>query len=94
MPILPGADRDIARQVAERMLSALAAANHAPEAGEVRVTATIGVATYTVKQRFASVLALLEAADHALYAAKLRGRNRIECFEEVATPSRTSGGAH
>ena len=74
----------IARQVAQRMLTALASADHDPESGGVRVTASIGVATYTTKQRFPSTLALLEAADHALYAAKLCGRNRVECFDELS----------
>ena len=81
--VLPGADPQIARQVAQRMLNALATADHDPQTGSVRVTASIGVATYTPKQRFASTLALIEAADHALYAAKLQGRNRVECFEEL-----------
>lgn len=86
--VLPGADPQIARQVAQRMLNALATADHDPETGSVRVTASIGVATYTPKQRFASTLALIEAADHALYAAKLQGRNRVECFEELPTARR------
>ena len=51
--------------------------------GGIRVTASIGVATYTTKQRFPSTLALLEAADHALYTAKLCGRNRVECYDEL-----------
>jgi diguanylate cyclase (GGDEF)-like protein len=83
--VLPGADPQIARQVAERMLKAIAVADHDPETGNVRVTASIGVATHTTKKRFATTLALLEAADHALYAAKLCGRNRVECVEEIPT---------
>jgi diguanylate cyclase (GGDEF)-like protein len=86
--VLPGADPQIARQVAQRMLSALATADHDPQTGNVRVTASIGVATYTTKHRFPTTLALLEAADHALYAAKLCGRNRVECFEELPTARR------
>jgi diguanylate cyclase (GGDEF)-like protein len=86
--VLPGADRDIARQVAQRMLVALASTDHDAESGGVRVTASIGVATYTTKQRFPSTLALLEAADHALYAAKLCGRNRVECFEDLSAHGR------
>ena len=53
------------------------------------MTASIGIATYTPKQRLASTLALLEAADHALYAAKLCGRNRFECFEDLASSARS-----
>jgi diguanylate cyclase (GGDEF)-like protein len=86
--VLPGTDQQIARQVAGRMLAALADNDHDPQSGSVRITASIGVATYTPRQRFASTLALLEAADHALYAAKLCGRNRVECFDELSTSAR------
>lgn len=92
MVVLPGADKEIAKQIAQRMLSALANCDHTEAAEGIRVTASIGVATYSVKQRFASTLALLEAADHALYAAKLCGRNRYECYEELAGTRRTSAG--
>jgi len=88
MIVLPGADQNIAKQVAQRMLKALAATDHDPETG-VNVTASIGIATYTPQQRFPSTLAILEAADHALYAAKLCGRNRFECYEDLSTTSRT-----
>jgi len=88
MVVLPGTDQRIAQQVAQRILTAIADTNHHPESGEVRVTASIGIATYTPKQRLASTLALLEAADHALYAAKLCGRNRFECFEELPSTGR------
>lgn len=96
MVVLPGADPEIARQVAQRMLAALAGVDHDPESGGVWVTASIGVATYTPRRRFPSVLSLLEAADHALYAAKLCGRNRVECFDELADSSRTTaaGSSH
>lgn len=86
--VLPGADREIARQVAQLMLTALGSTDHDPGSGGVRVTASIGVATYTIRQRFPSTLALLEAADHALYAAKLCGRNRVECFEDLSVTGR------
>lgn len=89
MVVLPGADREIAKQVAQRMLGALSAFDHGEAAQGMRITASIGVATYTPKHRFPSTLALLEAADHALYAAKLCGRNRFECYEELAGSSRS-----
>lgn len=89
MVVLPSADRTIARQIAQRILASLASADHGSEAGGIRITASIGVATYTTKQRFPSTLALLEAADHALYAAKLCGRNRVECYDELPTSRRS-----
>jgi diguanylate cyclase (GGDEF)-like protein len=88
MVVLPGADRDIAKQVAQRMLNALANADHDPETGNVGITVSIGIATYTPKHRFPSILALLEAADHSLYAAKLCGRNRFECYEDLSATAR------
>src|SRR5690606_33230926 len=90
MVVLPGADREIARQVAQRILGALANFDHGESAPGLRITASIGLATYTPRQRFPSTLALLEAADHALYAAKLCGRNRYEAYEELASTSRSS----
>jgi diguanylate cyclase (GGDEF)-like protein len=86
--VLPGADAEVARQVAQRMLTAVATLNR-PVAGQpMTLSASLGVATMTPRQRFANTAALLEAADHALYAAKLCGRNRIECFSDLSTTAR------
>jgi PleD family two-component response regulator len=71
------------------MLAALSTIDHGEAAPGARITASIGLATYTPKQRFPSTLALLEAADHALYAAKLCGRNRCEVYEELSATSRS-----
>jgi len=90
--VLPSTDSTIAKQVAQRVLAALASVDHGPDDGGIRITASIGVATYTTKQRFASTLALLEAADHALYAAKLCGRNRVECYDELRRTSTATRG--
>lgn len=89
MIVLPGADHTIAQQVARRALDALAKADLDAYAPGFKVTASIGIATYTPKHRFASTIALLEAADHALYAAKLRGRNRFECYEDFSPRARS-----
>jgi diguanylate cyclase (GGDEF)-like protein len=89
MVVLPGADPQIAKQVAQRMLNAIAAADHDPQTGNVKITASIGIATYTPRRRFPSTLAFLEAADHALYAAKLCGRNRFECYEDLSDTARS-----
>ncbi|HEY4365696.1 MAG TPA: HDOD domain-containing protein [Steroidobacteraceae bacterium] len=86
--VLPGADPDIARQVAQRILESVAMTNHDPASGTLNITVSIGLATYTARRRFPSTLGLLEAADHALYAAKLCGRNRFECFEDVHSTGR------
>jgi diguanylate cyclase (GGDEF)-like protein len=90
MVVLPGADRTVAKEVGQRMLDALAKIDHAAEGAPAKVTASIGLATCTTKHRFASTLAFIEAADHALYAAKLCGRNRCECFEELPNTGRGS----
>ncbi|HEY6645424.1 GGDEF domain-containing protein [Povalibacter sp.] len=86
--VLPGTDRNIVKQAAQRMLNAVADMRVTSPDGPVGVTVSIGLATYTTRQRFPSTLALLEAADHALYAAKLCGRNRFEAYEDLAATNR------
>lgn len=79
---LPGTELDIAEKIAERMLASLQAIRVDTSQGPATITASIGVVNCTPKHRFANVNALLEAADHALYAAKLKGRNRVEAMGE------------
>jgi diguanylate cyclase (GGDEF)-like protein len=88
MAVLPGADADIARQVAQRMLSAVATLDRRVAGKPMPLSASIGVASMSPKSRFPSSAALLEAADHALYAAKLCGRNRVECFSDLSATAR------
>jgi diguanylate cyclase (GGDEF)-like protein len=89
LAVLPGADADIARQVAQRMLTAVATLNRQVAGKPIALSASIGVASMSPKNRFPSTAALLEAVDHALYAAKLCGRNRVECFSDLSATTRT-----
>ncbi len=73
--LLPGSDLASAQRVAERLRAALEAQPAPTDAGPVRCTVSIGIAT--MDEATASVEALLKRADEALYAAKHGGRNRV-----------------
>jgi two-component system cell cycle response regulator len=71
-----------ARVAAERVRRAVAAELHAvPDGGEpVQVTVSVGVASATAPW---SMDQLVNAADAAMYAAKVRGRDRIEVAADI-----------
>src|SRR5262249_26331533 len=56
MIVLPGADRDVVKNVAQRILTALANTPHHPDKEPLRISASLGLATYSMKHRFPSVL--------------------------------------
>jgi diguanylate cyclase (GGDEF)-like protein len=85
--IFPGTDREIARKVSERIVDAMGKLEHQCGSARITTTVSIGIATFTPQHRFANFSELINAADHALYAAKLRGRNCVEYFDDVATAS-------
>lgn len=70
---LPEADRDLARQIAERLRRAVAAASH--ELGLAELTASFGVSE--LEGPGDSYEELLMRADQALYASKRGGRDRV-----------------
>lgn len=76
--LLPGRDLRSARRIAERLRRRieLAALPHPDSAVAPCVTASIGVAALVPAQLRAPEQLIL-AADHALYAAKARGKNRV-----------------
>ncbi len=73
--ILPGTDASAAALVAERLRAAV----QASLAGELAITISVGHASLTLDE-FASPEKFFEAADAAMYAAKLAGRNRVSEF--------------
>ena len=86
--LLPDADEDLARAVAERLRAAVAAAVVPLDgAGELRFTVSIGAATLDPGD--ADGAALLARADAAMYEAKRAGRNRVQ----EARPTARSGSA-
>ncbi len=72
---LPETDADVAARVAERLRAALEQqAVKTEEAGDVRFTVSIGIATFMSGVPLATAM---ERADQALYRAKEAGRNRV-----------------
>jgi diguanylate cyclase (GGDEF)-like protein len=75
--VMPNATSGAAHHLAERLMADLAHAQDHTTDGSV--TVSIGIATFDARSaRDASVEGLARSADDALYAAKARGRNRIE----------------
>lgn len=74
--ILPSVTTKGALEVVERLRERIEATRVNTNAGEVRVTASFGVALYASRGGDSATLA--ERADRALYAAKHGGRNRVE----------------
>ena len=75
--VLPESSLFEALQFGEKIRSSIAA-----EPMTTRVTVSIGIAA-TPHTTFADAQSMLRAADAALYRAKERGRNRVECERRV-----------
>jgi two-component system, cell cycle response regulator len=73
--LLPETGLEAARQVAERLRSAISETPFETEAGLINVTASIGVSTFSGKMR--NLETLIDNADVAVYIAKEAGRNRV-----------------
>jgi diguanylate cyclase (GGDEF)-like protein len=74
--ILVETSRDKALEVAERIRASFA--HLAQEVDGYRVDATVSIGLVHCLERTLNIAELLTQADHALYYAKERGRNRIE----------------
>ncbi|WP_245765491.1 GGDEF domain-containing protein [Nonomuraea jiangxiensis] len=83
--LLPGADTDEARQVAERLRTRISHMAIPAENAPIKITISTGVALMSVHGD--DLIDLLAAADLALYRAKELGRNRV-CIPAVQPPPR------
>lgn len=81
--LMPDTDAAAAKAVCEHVRGAIAAASYDPCAAGLRITVSIGVATWP---GYRSVSAMQAAADAALYRAKGEGRNRV-ISSEAARPA-------
>lgn len=80
--LLPDTDDGVARAIAERLRTVIASAPVPLDGdGELRVTASIGVATL---ERDRDIDAFIARADQAMYRAKRSGRNRVEQAQRAA----------
>ena len=75
--ILPSTDTEGAYILAERLRNDIEMLNIPSSKGNLKVTVSIGVATYTEIAHIDSPRDLIEEADKALYRSKETGRNRV-----------------
>lgn len=77
--LLPESDTEGARNAAERLRRCVAESPVETARGRLSVTISLGVVTIAVG--FLDLVALLDRADAAMYAAKKAGRNRVETMK-------------
>jgi len=80
--VLPGIPLTGAMVVAERTRETIEATSFAAPMGDLRITASFGIATYPSAQ-VNDIDSLLRHADDALYRAKQKGRNRVEVMKST-----------
>jgi diguanylate cyclase (GGDEF)-like protein len=82
--LLPATDSDTARRICERIVRAFDLARHDIGDTQIKVTISIGCVTHGTENTFATVAEFINAADQALYTAKMRGRNQVVPFSADA----------
>jgi len=79
--MLPDADEDQAREMAERIRSAIEEHTFVTDQGvEVRATISVGIAVFPGDAR--DIAGLIKKADRAAYLAKRMGKNRVCLYED------------
>ncbi len=81
--VLPGRNGDDARQLGERIRSAIELVRLEYDGKPIRITVSVGVATRLPREN--EPAAAVARADQALYAAKRGGRNRVSVAPAVFT---------
>ena len=76
--MLPGASAEDAFTTIDKIRTVFSEIKHQSPQGEFHCTLSGGVATYPT---ISSTMSLTNAADHALYAAKNRGRDQIVMYD-------------
>jgi diguanylate cyclase (GGDEF)-like protein len=89
--VFPDTDFMLVKAICERITRSIQATRHDIEGGSLPVTISMGLATHNNGRRFESVTQLVNAADKALYSAKLQGRNRSIPFEAIADAQSLAG---
>jgi two-component system, cell cycle response regulator len=79
--LLPHTGEQGARELGERLLASIACEPFVIARRDLHLTASAGLAWLSGSEL--DHLSLVEMADRALYLAKQRGRNRLECAEPV-----------
>lgn len=83
--VFPDTDFMLVKMICERIVRSLRETRHEVGAADgLAVTISVGMATHNDGRTFASAQELVNAADKALYTAKLQGRNRSVPFDSVA----------
>ena len=88
--LLPHADLEAARQVADDLLAAIRSHRAIFAGHRIRLTTSIGIAPISAEP-VQSAEELLVEADVAMYAAKDGGRDRAAAYEPRAEPARQDG---
>ncbi|MBI9090643.1 MAG: diguanylate cyclase [Desulfobacterium sp.] len=78
--LLPETDPMGAFAIAERFRQACERSSVTLDKGEISFTVSLGVATWNSSDN--GIEALMKHADQALYRAKKKGRNRVECYKK------------